>query len=505
MTDSIARPGAPTRATPTRPPTDRPTDQAAPTATPARRPRPPRDERARKKGGSGLFRAMWRWHFFASFLVVPVLLVLSVTGLIYLFRFQIEPLMHGDLMHIDTPAATEVRQSYAAQQTALERVYPDVTVVSMREPLEADDATAFSVVEADGSPRDVYVDPYGPDVLGSLDPDTTLSGTAVRLHADLMAGRFGDHLMELGACWAIVMALTGYYLFVRGAKARRRARAKDRPGARLRSRHGWLGAGVGVGLLFLLVSGLPWTGVWGETVQKLATDRGSSLWSTDPGALSDPTSSLDESLPHSHVQDVPWGMGASEVPRSTGDPEGSVANIDTAVEVAEAEGLRHPFTVAVPDTTTDEAGVYSVIGYAFDAPSDERTVHVDRFGGAVVSTYGFDDYPTLAKVVSQGIGLHEGRSLGLWSFWGAALMCVGIIAACVTGPLMWWRRRPRGAARIGAPRGRMPLRGSPVLLVGLVALGIVLPLFGLSLLVVLALDQLVLRRVPALAGWFDTV
>ena len=79
-------------------------------------------------------------------------------------------------------------------------------------------------------------------------------------------------------------------------------------------------------------------------------------------------------------------------------------------------------TVALPAA---DDGVFSVIGYAFDAPSDERTVHVDRFGGEVVSTYGFDDYPALAKVVSQGIGLHEGRSLGLWSFWGSALMCAG--------------------------------------------------------------------------------
>ena len=144
---------------------------------------------------------------------------------------------------------------------------------------------------------------------------------------------------------------------------------------------------------------------------------------------------------------MPWAHGQdSEVPRSTPpkDGEASVANVDTAIEVADGEGLRHPMTVALP--ADDEDGVFSVIGYAFDAPSDERTVHVDRYGGEVVSTYGFDDYPLLAKVVSQGIGLHEGRSLGLWSFWGSALMCLRVIFMCVTGPLMWWRRRPRGGA-----------------------------------------------------------
>jgi uncharacterized iron-regulated membrane protein len=82
-------------------------------------------------------------------------------------------------------------------------------------------------------------------------------------------------------------------------------------------------------------------------------------------------------------------------------------------------------------------------------------------------------------------------------------MCAAVIFMCVSGPLMRWRRRPTGAASLGAPRGRMPLRGSPVLLVGLIALGAFLPLFGISLLVVLALDQVVVRRVPALAEWFS--
>ena len=446
---------------------------------------------------AGLFRAFWRWHFYASFLVVPVLLVLASTGLIYLFRFQLEPLLTPDLLKAEAPTETAIAQPYAAQLAAVEREFPDATVLSMAEPREEGRPTVFSVVTAAGDGLDVYVNPYGAEVLGSQDPDGTLSGTAVRLHADLMSGTVGDRVMELGACWAIVMALTGYYLFFRGRKARRRSRAK---GARLRSRHAAVGSVVGLGLLLLLVSGLPWTGVWGAKAQEIASGRGSSLWSTDPGAASDPASTLDESLPHSHARDVPWAQGGSEVPRSSGDEDASIANLDTALEVASREGLRHPMTVALP---ASDDGVFSVIGYAFDAPSDERTVHVDRFGGEVVSTYGFDDYPALAKVVSQGLGVHEGRSLGLWSFWGSALLCVMIIFSCVTGPLMWWRRRPSRSRSMAAPRGRMPLRSSPPLVVGLVALGLFLPLFGLSVLVVLALDQLVVRRVPALAAWFD--
>ncbi len=449
-----------------------------------------------RSGGSGLFRAFWRWHFYASFLVIPVVVVLAGTGLIYLFRFQLEPMLHADLMKVEQPAGL-VAQQYAAQVEAVKQAFPDATVVSMTEPSAADRSTTFSL-DTDDGPRDVFVDPYEGKVLGSLNPDTTLSGGAIRLHGDLMAGRLGEYVLEIAACWAIVMALTGYYLFFRGRVARARRRAAGAAGAVLRSRHGRTGAVLGLGLLFLIVSGLPWTGFWGEKAQQLVTSQGSSFWSEDHGALSNPTSTLDESLPHSHT--VPWGLGKTQVP--TSDPSGakrSVATVDTAIEVGQRNGLRHPMTIALPD---GDEGVYSAIGYAFQDPGKERTVHVDRYGGRVVSTYGYGDYPALAKVVSQGIALHEGRRLGLVNFWATALFCAGVLFMCVSGPMMWWRRRPAGRA-VGAPRGRLPLRATPALAVLVVALGIFLPLFGLSLVVLLLLDQLLLRRIPILRAWFN--
>ena len=179
-----------------------------------RDPAPP-PEPTKATTGGGWFRAFWRWHFFASFLVVPILLMLAVTGLIYLFRFQLEPLLHADLMKVDPEGGTGQLQPYSTQEALVIQAYPDAEIVSMAEPREEGRSTVFSVVTGDGEARDVYVDPYTPEVLGSMNPDTTLSGTAVRLHGELMAGPWGDHVIELAACWAIVMALTGYVLFVK--------------------------------------------------------------------------------------------------------------------------------------------------------------------------------------------------------------------------------------------------------------------------------------------------
>ena len=72
--------------------------------------------------------------------------------------------------------------------------------------------------------------------------------------------------------------------------------------------HALVGAIAGLALLGLLVSGLPWTELWGSTTQQLATANGTSFWSDDHGALSEPGSTLDESLPHSHAN-IPWALG----------------------------------------------------------------------------------------------------------------------------------------------------------------------------------------------------
>ena len=451
------------------------------------------------------FAAFWRWHFFASFLVIPVLAVLATTGLIYLFRFQLEPALHPDLMRIPAPAAGQPMAPYDEQleivQEAIVAEQPAGSAVAMMtEPLTPTTPSRFIVTLPDESTRDYFVDPYRLEVLGSLDPDRTLSGSAVLLHGELMAGAPGAYVMELGACWAIVMGLTGYYLFVRGWRSRARAVRQGRGGAPMRQSHALVGAVAGLALLGLLVSGLPWTALWGSTTQQLATANGTSFWSDDHGALSEPGSTLDESLPHSHAN-IPWALGASERPSSDpGGYTGPLANLDTAVVVAAKAGLTRPYTVVLPE---GDEGVFSVIAYAFHQPTQEQTLHIDRYGGQVVSAYGYQQYTALAKTVAHGIALHEGRHLGGFNLAASALMCVGILFLCITGPLMWWRRRPRGHARLGAPRAKMPLRATPLLAVAVVALAIFLPLFGASLLVVLLADRFLLRRIPALAQWFD--
>ena len=85
----------------------------------------------------------------------------------------------------------------------------------------------------------------------------------------------------------------------------------------------------------------------------------------------------------------------------------------------------------------------------------------------------------------------------------STLFCLAVMFMCVSAPIMWWTRRGN-AAGMAAPRAKLPVWGNWLLVVVMVGLGIFLPLFGLSLIVIFALDQLLIRRTPRMKKFFGS-
>jgi uncharacterized iron-regulated membrane protein len=101
----------------------------------------------------------------------------------------------------------------------------------------------------------------------------------------------------------------------------------------------------------------------------------------------------------------------------------------------------------------------------------------------------------MAQATDFGIALHEGRQFGIWSQLFALFGTLALLLSCATAIVMWRKRRPRG---IGAPR-RAPNRklGAGVVAITL-GLGVFMPLLGISIVVLLALDVLVVKRIAPL-------
>ena len=130
-------------------------------------------------------------------------------------------------------------------------------------------------------------------------------------------------------------------------------------------------------------------------------------------------------------------------------------------------------------------------------PMSDRTVHVDQYTGKILADVRYDDYSLAGKAMAVGIALHMG-TLGLWSVLVNSVFCLAVLFLCLSSVVLWWKRRPAHAGRLAAPPmpTELPLWQGAVL-VGL-AVSMAFPMAGLALLVVLALDVLILARLPKL-------
>lgn len=121
---------------------------------------------------------------------------------------------------------------------------------------------------------------------------------------------------------------------------------------------------------------------------------------------------------------------------------------------------------------------------------------VDGASGEIVRRDDFATKHPIDKVVAVGIAFHEGRLFGWPNQLLLLLTAAGLVLVCVSAVWLWLRRRDPG--RLGAPPPGIPPQRSVPLIATVLGLGVLLPLFGLSLLAVLLLERFVLRRVAPL-------
>lgn len=427
-----------------------------------------RAELAPKAPGS-LYPLVWRWHFYAGLFVLPFILVLSVTGAIYLFKPQIERWEERPYRALGTAGAVSPDRQLAAAMAA----NPGARFHHYRLPREPGDAAMIQVGMATGKLREVYVSPQG-RVLGSLEPGTRIAAVVSRIHGSLLMGRWGDWLVELAASWTIVMILTGLYLWwprpLRLAGTLwPRLSLQGRP--LLKDLHRVIGFWMAGLVLVLLASGLPWAGVWGSAFARVRAEfgwvKGSRDWKI--GAESGHSS-------HTARMSMPATAARTVLP------------LALFVTKARAEHMAYPVLVLPPHAPQafgpPTGDVWTVKSAAQNRPLARQVTYDPQTGREIVRS-GFADQHVIDRIVNTGVAWHEGQLLGVANQLIGVLTAVGLVALSVVGTLMWLRRRP--AAGLGAPP---PAQVRPSgAIVALVVLAILLPLFGASVLAILLLDR----------------
>lgn len=446
-------------------------------------------------GQNKLYLAAWRWHFYAGLYVIPFFIMLAITGMAMLW------IAHIDGRDGERIAVTPQDQPLAISQQADAALaaIPGGTLKQYVAP-RANDLVALFRVDLDGVATMVAIDPYTASVMAEIPRRSGWYDMMDNIHGSILLGVTGDRMIEIAASLGMVLIATGVYMWWPRKTSWRSVLVPTftRGRALWKSLHGVVGFWVSIFLLFFLLSGLSWAGIWGEKMVQAWSQFPAEKWDNVP--LSD---DIHASMNHG-PKEVPWALELTPMPASgseagiTGLANGSIANVDTIDGLARQIGFDARYQMNLP---SGEDGVWTLsrdsMSTDSENPMSDRTVHIDQYTGKILADVRYEDYSLVGKAMAVGIALHMG-TLGLWSVLANTVFCLSVLLLCVSGVVMWWKRRPSGAGRLAAPPmpRDMPLWQGAVL-VGL-AISLAFPLAGITLLTVVALDTLILSRIPRL-------
>lgn len=430
-----------------------------------------------------LYRAVWRWHFFAGLLVIPFMLNLAVTGGLYLFKDEIDDTAFA-YRNVVEPRNEALAPSLLADNA--KAAVPGSKVVRYRVPADPSHSARVTVGTAAGKTL-VFVNPYSGAVLGSVPEENEFNLVVRRIHGLEYFGIVFNKLVEAVGGLALILVVTGFYLWWPRKQSGGVVSVRGTPSKRVfwRDIHAVTGASAGALIFFLAISGMPWSGYWGGQVNSALSSSGlgypAALWDDVPVST----------IPTKDVVDhAGWTVENAPVPTSTPTISGQAAGLDQIVNEARAAGMTAGFEVSLP---SGKQGVYTAAIFPDDI-AGQRTIHYDRYTGKPLIDIKFSDYGVGGKVMEFGIGVHMGQYFGLANQIVMLLTCLAIVLTSVSAVVMWWKRRPSG--RLGVPP--MPSQKGVFVTLTLVILGfgILFPLTGFAILAMLVVDQLI-TRIPS--------
>lgn len=392
------------------------------------------------------YRAMWRWHFYAGLIVLPVLALMAVTGALYLYKPEIERAVYHDriVLRSSGPALPPSRLVAAAEQAS------GGHVTQLLRPASADESWRLTVGRTTW-----FVDPHDGRVLGSMARGGVMK-TVKDLHSLILAGPIGNRLVEVVAGWAVLLCVTGLYL--RWPRRGNPALAlRGKPGGRLfwRDLHGTVGFVAAGVILFLAVTGMPWTEVWGGGLRRAIAAQGLGR----PSAAAVPWSApVREALP--------WALRESGAVRGGASGVG----VDEVARIAARRGLTGGMMIAFPAS----AGAPWLVSAQATKAEEARLLTIDAGSGAVAQDVDWRMFGAGAKAVEWGVATHQGLEYGEPNRLLMLAGCLALLLLCVTAPVLWWRRG-LGEPPVGSAAARRVVAGL------MLVLGVLFPLTGLSM------------------------
>ena len=452
------------------------------------------------------YLTVWRWHFYFGLLVAPFLTLLAVTGLGMLLFANITG-KEGERLHVTPQAQAQPlsAQAEAARQFVNQKSASVVQYIAPR----ADDMVAVFRVNNDDKATMVAVDPYTAKVVNSMPRNEGWYHTMDGIHGDMMLGTAGDYLIETAASLTILMMITGIYLWWAKQRSLKSMLVPQTGKGRLwwRSMHGAFGTWVSLILLLFCLSGVAWAGIWGGKFVQSWSQFPAGKWGVEPNPVSTLPTHGDV-LNDGKTKEAPWVLELTSMPVSgTTKGENGISpsepmTLETVDRFAREIGFKGRYQLNLPK---GETGVWTLsqdsMSYDMVSPTADRTVHIDRYSGKILADIRYDDYNFFGKFMAASIALHMG-TLGWWSVLANVVFCLAVIFICVSGCVMWWKRRPSEARGLVPPAQKIKLPVWWAMAVPLLAVAVLFPTAIIAIAVIWLLDTALLSRIPALSRWF---
>lgn len=481
-------------------------------------------ERDQRRGEAAVLRRIWRLHFWVALFASPALITLACTGLIILYTQPLDDWLNGDLKRVPQ-AVSQV--SLDDQVAAARQHVADMELDAVTPPSAAGRSTQVDFVPpevpevGERNVTQVFVDPYTGRYLGQRRELDGLIGWANQLHrlfgndgptlalpslGHLIASSaypdssirvgVGNLIMEITAVWILVLLASGIYLWwpreIESGKPRLRIRWRKGGRIRWRDVHATTGILLSVVLICYIVSGLTWSRYWGENWRAVAS-------TVTPSAEVDAPSTPAKVGDYDRLgRRIAWA--AKDDPVYASEPSPALpgrlgfAEID---QIAKSENMVPGYSIVPPtDENVDGQtvfGSYTVVNHWPQKLSEQRTLYLNQFSGATITNATAAQDGALTRLTSWGVNSHMGTQYGLLTRITATLACLGLLASIATGAIMWWKRRPTGTAGLpgrtsDAMRADTPRGAKIAIAVTAVALGVLYPAFGASLIVVLVIE-----------------
>ena len=445
---------------------------------------------AKRAASRKLYQLIIRWHFFCGLLFIPLIIVISISGCIYLFEDEYEEYMYQDLLFVNPAekvlaasvlmnkaklAVPEMKasqfKSYAEKDRSVEIIFKAKHQhKQMKTSMEwAGDGPEKVPMVMNEERTSVFLNPYTGAVLGRMNSSERLMGFMKDLHGNLLTGKVGTKVVELTSCWVGMLMTTGLIMWwprgKTGIMGTLIPRLNKNKRLFWRDLHAVPAFYFSFFIIFLIISGLPWTDVWGEAFHTIQRD----LKMSAPAGF------------HSRELKSKYFMGAEQI------------SIDQVIAEAKGRGYQGELNVKIPHNIRD---TYAIQRNS-DDPAERPSMHFDQYTGKVLAASDWEKVPLLAKSVSYGIKLHRGEYFGVWNLVLVLVTTLVLIFMAISGIVLWLQRRPKG--KLGAPKPPRDYKQPGWLIGTTIGFSIFMPLLGASLVVFILGDWVYGRLKPSIS------